>query len=391
MNPDLKIESRQIPLGRPFFDEKEIEANRRIFDSSWVINGPEVRKFEAIFKNYIGVKNASAVISCTAGMHLALSAFHLKPAEEVLLPTFNFIAAGLSVLQAGARPAFVDIDQRTGTLDAADLKRRVTPRSKAILALHCVGFPCAINEILQVALANGLKVVEDAAHALGASYAGQRIGNHGDAVTFSFGPLKMICTGMGGMVTSGDASLIEKINQLRSYGMDKSMWDRREVASPWSYSVSELGHNFRMTDFQAALGIEQMKKLDLFISVRRQLAARYDKELKELGFFDFFEPPSEAEAVPLYYAVKLIDGKGPSCRDDLVRFLIERGVGASVHWDPPLHLHPLFQRLGYRHGDFPQTEKLSKQVLSLPLHPAMTDEDVDYVTGRIREFFESRR
>lgn len=387
MNPGVKAAARKIPLGRPFFDEREQEAVRRVLATEWILNGPEVRAFEGAFRSYVGAARASGVSSCTAGMHLALSALGVGREDEVLLPAFNFIAAGLAVLQAGARPVFVEVDTATGNLDLKDLERRITDKTKAILALHYAGFPAPMAEIMAVAGARGLKVVEDAAHALGSSYGGRKIGAWGDATAFSFGPLKMICTGMGGMVTSNDAGLIEKVNSLRSYGMDKSMWDRREALRPWSYSVGDLGHNFRMTDVAAAMGIVQMDKLESFVETRRRLVARYDEGLGGLGRFEFFTVPRGAAVAPLYYAVKTAGG----WRDDLALFLIERGIGASVHWDPPLHLHPLFGPFGFRAGDLPCTERLAKEVISLPLHPAMTDEDADYVIGAVREFFSRRR
>jgi dTDP-4-amino-4,6-dideoxygalactose transaminase len=380
-SPEVKAQ-KKIPLGRPVFDEREIEANRKIFDSPWVINGPEVRRFEEAFKTWIQAPHASAVSSCTAGMHLALSALKIKAGDEVLLPAFNFIAGGLSVLQAGAKPVFAEVNPQTGNLDINDLEKRITPRTRAVLALHYAGYPCALRPLTELAKNKGIKVIEDAAHALGARYENKNIGCHGDATVFSFGPLKMICTGMGGVVTSPDKDLIASVNSLRTYGMDKSMWDRREADMPWSYGVTELGHNFRMTDFQAALGIIQMEKLSGFTAIRKRLAARYDETLKKLPFVELFKPEPGADPVPLYYAVKIKNG----ARDKLALYLISKGIGASVHWDPALHEHILFRQFGFKRGDFPKTEALARETISLPLFPAMTDEDVDLILGHIDDF-----
>lgn len=388
MTPDSKqAGQKKIPLGQPVFGPEEPAAVQEVFKQAWVLNGPKVREFEKQFAEAIGVPFAASVSSCTAGMHLALAAYDFPEGSEVLLPAFNFVADGLSVLQPGLRPVFVDVDPDTANIDIADLERRITPRSKAILALHYAGWPCAMDPLMHLAKKHGLKVIEDASHALGSRYNGKNIGALGDATSFSFGPLKMICTGMGGMVTTADARLNARICSDRSYGMDKSMWNRKDSDRPWSYSVNHLGHNFRMTDYQAAMGIEQMKKLGRFIAIRRELSERYDRLLAGLGAFDFLKPEPKAEPVPLYYAAKL---KDTSVRDGLAMFLVQQGIGASVHWDPPLHVHPLYERLGYREGQFPKAEKLAKAILSLPLYPAMTVQDVDRIAETIASFLKGK-
>ena len=188
-------------------------------------------------------------------------------------------------------------------------------------------------------------------------------------------------------MTSHDQKLIDKINSLRSYGMNKSMWDRRDDAMPWSYAVSDLGHNFRMTDFQAALGMVQMTKLDRFTQIRRELVSRYEMALKKIPQIEFFEPEKQASPVFLYFAFKIRSGGESSLRNRLALFLIEKGIGASVHWDPPLHQHPLFSKNGLTKENFKVTEALSREVVSLPLFPAMTGEDVDYIVEKVSEFF----
>ncbi len=379
--------AKKIPLGQPVFGPEEPLAVQEVFKQAWVLNGPTVRAFEKQFAQAVGVPFAAAVSSCTAGMHLALAAYDFPAGSEVLLPAFNFVADGLSVLQAGLVPVFVDVNPRTANMDVEDLARKVTPKSKAILALHYAGWPCAMDRVMELAKKNGLKVVEDASHALGSAYGGKRIGAIGDVTSFSFGPLKMICTGMGGMVTTADAKLNARISSDRSYGMDKSMWNRKDSDRPWSYSVQHLGHNFRMTDYQAAMGIEQMKKLERFIAIRKQLSEHYDRLLGPMKAFDFFQAEPKAEPVPLYYAAKL---KDPALRDPLAMFLVEQGIGASVHCDPPLHVHPLYEKFGYKEGQFPATEKLAKAILSLPLYPAMTTQDVDRIAETIDSFLKGK-
>lgn len=386
MSTELKSNTKPIHLGQPSFDGREVEAIKKVFDSPWVLDGPHVRKFEEAFRNYIGAPYAASMCNCTAGMHIALNALGLKQGDEVLLPVFNFAAAGLAVLQAGCRPLFVDVNPITGNLDPKDAEKRITDKTKAILVLHYSGRPAAMDQIFTLARKHNLRIVEDAAHALGAVYQGRKIGTLGDATVFSFGPLKMICTGMGGMVTSQDAAVNEKLVTLRSYGMNKSMWNRQESKMPWSYSVTDLGHNFRMTDFQAALGIVQLEKLDEFIRLRKKYANQYDESLKDLKIVKFFEPEENAVSVPLYYSIKIIKKGDLTIRDRLALFLKECGIGVSVHWDPALHLHPLYQSLGYQEGQYPHSELLTKQVLSLPLSPVISENEVNYIIEKMRFF-----
>ncbi len=380
--------NRKIALGQPILEAEERQAIQDVVESPWILNGPQVRAFEEMFKEYTGAKFASAVSSCTAGMHLSLSAYGFKSGDEVLIPTFNFIAAGLSILQAGLKPVFVDVNKATGNLDPEDLERKITPQSKAILLLHYAGTPAHMTSISAIAEKHGLKIVQDAAHALGSSFEGVKIGNWKDATSFSFGPLKMICSaGMGGMVTSNDEVFIQKINSLRSYGMNKSAWDRKESQRPWSYQIHDLGHNFRMTDIQAAMGMVQMKKLDGFIQRRKEISERYSEFLKNESLFELMEVEDGSDAVPLYYAFRVKSG----LRNDLGMFLVENQVGASVHWDLPLHDHPLFHPFVPSGSEFPQSIELANEVLSLPLHPRLSDEDVDVVIDFIKEFLSKHK
>ncbi len=382
MNPNVKTETRKIPLGRPVFNQEEAQALAKVCETPWVLDGPEVRKFEECFKNYTGAVGAASVSNCTAGMHLALVALGLPEGSEVLLPAFNFVADGLSVLQARLKPCFVEVNPETGNMDVKDLAKRITRNTKAILALHYAGYPSNMDAILALAKENNIKIVEDASHALGASYRGKKVGAIGDATVFSFGPLKMICTGMGGMVTANDPAIAEKIASLRSYGMNKSMWNRRESKRPWNYLVSELGHNFRMTDFQATMGIIQMAKLPHFIEVRKKLSARYSEGLRSISAISFFSAEPGSEPVPLYYVIKV----KKEFRDGLAIHLNEKGIGASVHWDPALHRHPLYQDLKLSDYNFPKSDELAAQIMSLPLSPVMTEEDVDYIVDHIKDY-----
>lgn len=376
---------KKIPLARPLLGKEELDKIREVFSSGWILNGPFVQEFEKKFREYIGAKFAIAVTSCTAGMDLALKALDVKEGE-VILPAFNFIAAGIAVLQNNAKPVFVDVDKKTGNIDPEKLKEKIGKKTKAILICHYAGLPADMKAILEISHDYNIPLIEDAAHALGSEYKGKKIGNFGDVTVFSFGPIKMITTGMGGMITTENQEIDRKIRIMRSYGMDKSAYEREtaEKGIPWKYSINTLGHNYRMTDISAAIGLVQLSKLEEFIAQRRKNAEHLTKEL---GKIKEIIPPTEPEDykhVYLYYVIKVKNG----LRDKLGIELLRRGIGVSVHWDPPLHLHALMRKFGYKEGDFPITEKLSKEVLTLPVGPNLAYKDIEYIANSIKEVLE---
>jgi dTDP-4-amino-4,6-dideoxygalactose transaminase len=243
-----------------------------------------------------------------------------------------------------------------------------------------------MDPILEIASDYNILVVEDAAHALGSEYKGGKVGTLGDITVFSFGPIKMITTGMGGMITTNNGDIDNKIRVLRSYGMDKSAYEREisRSSQPWRYLIKMLGHNFRMTDIAAAIGLIQLSKLEHFIEKRRNFAEILTKELKIINEIEPPIEPREFKHVYLYYVIKVKNG----LRDKLAKYMLKKGIGVSVHWDPPLHLHNLMRKYGYKEGDFPITEKLSKEVLTLPMGPHLTFEDLEYIVNSIKEVFE---
>jgi dTDP-4-amino-4,6-dideoxygalactose transaminase len=376
---------RPIAFGEPFVDEEDKQSLLSIFESQWLINGPKVREFEEALSGYVGSRFACGVNSCTAGMHVAMAGTGVREGDEVIMPAFSFVANGIAVLQLNAIPRFVDVDPFTFNMDADQIESKISERTKAILVLHYAGLPADMNRILEVAERHDLAVVEDAAHALGSVCAGKKIGDFGDATVFSFGPLKMIVTaGMGGMVTTRDEGLDEKIRCLISYGMNKSAYDRQDGDRPWRYVVNELGHNFRMTDAAAAMGISQLKKIDWILAQRRRLAEVYNRGLNEVRGIEVpFTSPDFVHSY-LYYVIKVDQDSYGMSRDKLALLLRGKGIGVSVHWDPPLHMHNLLRRFGYKRGDFPVAEELSNTVLSLPLHCNLTEDDVGFICSTIR-------
>lgn len=382
----LSVE-RKVALGGPCLGEEEFEATRKIFGRQWIADGPEVRRFEDVLKQYTGSPFAAAVANGTAGLHLALAALDLPAESEVLLPSLNFVADGLSILHARLRPVFVEADPKTGNMDPQDLAKKITSKAGAILVLHYAGYPADMNKIQELAKKHRLKVVEDAAHGLGAVYDGKPVGSLGDAGVFSFGPLKLITTGSGGMVACRDESMHQKMVILRAYGMDKSGLQPQHKSKPWKIHVEDLGHNYKMNDFQAAVGIVQLSRLEELVNARKKCVARYQEALAKIKAIHFFEVLPGAVPVPLYYVVKIQEAGRPALRDELLFFLRQRGIEAGVHWDPPLHCQPLFRSYGYAPGDLLRTEELASQMLTLPLSSAMKEDDLEYTVQAIASFF----
>jgi dTDP-4-amino-4,6-dideoxygalactose transaminase len=380
----------QILLGMPLIDDEEISMVSEVLKSKWILNGPMVERFEDDFRNKLGVPYSAAVTCCTTGMHLAFSLLNIGEGDEVLLSGFNFIGGGLTVLQNNAYPVFVDIDPVTFNIDADQIEEKITTRTKAIFVLHYAGMAANMDKILELAEKHNLYVIEDAAHSLGSEYKGRKIGTLGDITVFSFGPMKAMTTAMGGMVVCKDEDNDKKVRVLRSYGMDSSVRQRIGTDKPWFYEVNELGHNFRMTDISAAIGIVQLKKLDSFISKRRELSFYLTKLLKDVpGIHPPVELP-ECKHSFLYYVIKVEREHFNKSRDELALYLRSKGVNVSVHWDPPLHLHPLFKKYNYNEGRLPISEAIAKQVLTLPMYPGLSREDIEKIAFLINEYVTSQ-
>jgi len=376
----------QILLGMPLIGDEEISMVSEVLRSKWILNGPMVERFEADFKDKLGVSHAAAVTCCTTGMHLAFSLLNIGDGDEVLLSGFNFIGGGLTVLQNNAYPVFVDIDPVTFNIDPGQIEKKITSKTKAIFVLHYAGMAANMDPILELAEKHNLYVIEDAAHSLGSEYKGRKIGTLGDITVFSFGPMKAITTAMGGMMVCKEKDNDRKVRILRSYGMDASVRERSNAEKPWSYKVNDLGHNFRMTDVSAAMGVVQLKKLDSFISTRRELSFYMSELLEDIpGICPPVELPGCKHSF-LYYVIKVEEEQLSKSRDELALYLRSNGVSVSVHWDPPLHLQPLFKEYNCGEGSLPVSEAMAKQVLTLPMYPGITREDIERIVFLVREF-----
>jgi len=375
-----------LPLSRPVIGEEEIKEVVDTLRSGWITTGPRVERFEEKFKEYLGISEAVAVSSGTAGLHLALLAAGIGPGDEVITSTMTFAATANAIVLCGARPVFVDCDPNTLNMNLGSIPGRVNRNTKAILPVHFAGQPCDMDGLAEIADRNNLRIIEDAAHALGAEYKGRKIGTIGDSTIFSFHPIKAITTGEGGMVVTRHQDWAERMRLLRFHGMRTSAWQRYSGCRLPAYSVELPGFKYTMMDLQAAIGIHQMDRLEEFIRRRAILAGLYDEGFEGV---EGLRPLSRVRYPRRHgwhlYVVKLDLECLSLDRDTFVEILKSRKIGAGIHF-PALHLQPYYQeRWGYGRGDFPNAESVSERILSLPLFPAMTEEDVAYVVETVRE------
>ena len=379
-----------LPYCLPFIGEEEIAEVADSLRSGWVTTGPKVKRFEQEFAAYVGVKHAIAVNSCTAALHTSLAALGVGPGDEVIVPTLTFCATANVVVHLGATPVIVDVDQNFHMSFEA-VCRAITPRTKAIVPVHYGGQACSLREILALADAHGIPVVEDAAHAAGADYDGRKIGSHGRAVCFSFYAIKNMTTGEGGMVTTDDDDLAARIRLLSLHGMSRDAWKRYTEAGSWYYEVLEPGYKYNMTDIQASLGIHQLRRLDGFIRRRQEIAAMYDNAFSDLPEIRLpAQLPGRNHTFHLY-PIRLNADLLQLNRSEFIDELRARNIGTSVHFIP-LHRHPLYRdRYGYRPEQFPVAEEIYQGLLSLPLYPKMTDRDAADVIEAVRETVAAQR
>jgi dTDP-4-amino-4,6-dideoxygalactose transaminase len=379
------IATQSVPFHVPFLGEEEIRAVTETLESGWITTGPKTHCFEEAFARFIGVRHALAVSSCTAALHLSLEASRLREGDEVLVPTLTFAATGEVVAYFKAKPVLVDVDPVHFNLSLEDVRRKITPKTRVVIPVHFGGHPCSMDSILDLAAANGLTVIEDAAHALPAKYRGQSIGTLSPLTAFSFYATKTLTTGEGGMVTTNDASLADRIALMRLHGMSRDAWKRYTAEGTWRYEITEAGYKYNLTDPQAALGLVQLSKCEEMWRRRVAIAQKYDKALASL---EAYGTPKVAEGVQNAWHLYVILVKRSALRihrDRVMEELRQRGIGTSVHFIP-LHLHPYYQRTwGYRPGEFPVAEDYFDRCISLPIYPGMTDEDLHRVIEALHD------
>jgi dTDP-4-amino-4,6-dideoxygalactose transaminase len=376
--------SSYLVFGNPAIEEAEIEAVARTIRSGWLGTGPRVAEFEEVFRSHTGAEYALALNSCTAGLHLALMCLDLKPGDEVITTPMTFCATANAIIHAGGRPVFADIEPGTMNIDPAQIEAALTARTRAIVPVHFAGRPCNMDAIIAIARRHGLSVIEDAAHAIESSYKGRKIGNIGDATVFSFYVTKNIVTGEGGMVTTNRQDWADRIKVLGLHGMGKDAWKRYNDDGYRHYDVLYPGFKYNMMDIQAAIGVEQMKRVDAYHRRRQEIWDRYSSAFAQLPLILPAAPEPETVAALHLYTPLLDLSRVKITRDEFQRRLHERNIGTGVHFTA-LHLHSYYRKtFGYKPDDFPNAQFVSDRTISLPLSAKLTDADVQDVIGAVR-------
>jgi dTDP-4-amino-4,6-dideoxygalactose transaminase len=371
----------KYPLSDIDLGKEEEQEVLKVLRSRWLSTGPVTQRFEKTFSEYLGGGYAIAVSNGTAALHLALKSLDLKEGDEVILPSLTFIATANAVLYIGAKPIFADIVSKEDlNISPEEIERKITKKTKAIIVMHYGGYPCDMKAILGIAKRHGLYVIEDAAHAPGAEYQGKRCGFIGDIGCFSFFSNKNLVTGEGGMVVTRNKTWAEKVRRMRSHGMEALSWDKYRGHLS-SYDVGGLGYNYRITEIQSALGLVQLKKLDRNNKKRKKLVEVYRQELQEVDKISI--PFPKFKGNPSYHLFPIL--VAPSIdRNKVMERLKDFGIQTSVHY-PPVHLFSLYRkRFGFKMGMLPKTEEVSRREVTLPLHPRMNDEDVKWITKKLK-------
>jgi perosamine synthetase len=374
-----------VPFHVAAVGEEEARAAADVIRSGWLTMGQRTFEFERQFAAYVGAPHAIAVVSGTAALHLALEAFGIEAGDEVLLPTTTFTATAEVVCYLGAKPVLVDVEPRTMNLDPADVARRITSRTKAIIPVHIAGVPCEMEAILALASEHGLRVVEDAAHALPASYHGTPIGALSEVTAFSFYATKTLTTGEGGMLTTSNDKVAERVRIMRLHGIEREAWKRYSGDGSWFYQVLEAGYKYNMTDIAAAIGLVQLGKCDDLSAARHAIAERYTAAFSEIPSLQVPDNQHDRKTSWHLYVLRIHPEKLSIDRDRFISELKNRGIGTSVHFIP-LHLHPFYQKsFGYKPGDFPAAEAEYARALSLPIYPTMTGAEINAVIQAVAD------
>ena len=368
-----------IPYGRQSIDDKDIQAVVDVLKSDYLTTGPKVSEFEKRVAEYVGAKYAVAVNSGTAALHIACLAAGIKEGDEVITSPITFAASSNCVLYCGGTPVFADIDD-TYNIDPEEIEKKITDKTKAIIPVHYTGQPCDMDRIEEIAKKHNLIIIEDAAHALGASYKGKKIGSMSHMTCFSFHPVKPITTGEGGMVVTDDDELYKRLMLFRSHGITRDEELMTENQGGWYYQQLELGYNYRITDISCALGLSQMDKLNSFIARRKEIADAYDKAFAGVEGIKIPTRMADCESDWHLYMVKV----KPERRQEIFHRLRQAGIGVNVHYIP-VYKHPYYQRNGYDKCCCDQAEKFYAGAISLPIFPGLSVEQQEYVIKTLIE------
>nr|WP_204955976.1 UDP-4-amino-4,6-dideoxy-N-acetyl-beta-L-altrosamine transaminase [Metabacillus crassostreae] len=384
------IRDSYLPYGRQWIDEEDIQSVVNILKGDYLTTGPAVAEFEQAVASYVGAMYAVAFSNGTAALHGACFAAGIGEGDEVITTPMTFAASSNCVLYQGGKPVFADIDPKTYNIDPKNVEALINENTKAIIPVHFTGQPVDIDELHQLAKKHNLVVIEDAAHAMGATYKGDKIGSLSDMTMFSFHPVKHITSGEGGIITTNNEEYYQKLLQFRSHGITREPNKLVENHGPWYYEMQFLGFNYRITDIQAALGTSQLKKLDKFVDLRKKYVSLYNKAFKEIDGIQTPYQDQNGESSWHLYIIRLDLDKLSVSRKAVFEALVNENIGVNVHYIP-VHLLPYYTKLGYQRGICPIAEKLYEEIITLPLFPAMIEEDIMDVIAAVNKVFNNYR
>jgi len=370
-----------IPYGHQKINNDDIEAVVSALKSDWITQGPLVKEFEDKISEYCGSKYAVAVSSGTAALHCAYYAAGIKNGDEVIMPAQTFIATSNAVLYLGAKPVFCDIDLETCNIDTSLIEGLITKKTKAIVPVHIAGEPCNMDEILKIADKYNLVVIEDACHALGSEYKGKKIGSISDMTVFSFHPVKSITTGEGGVICTDNKEYYNAMCNFRTHGISQQEESERKIKEPWYFEMQDLGYNYRITDFQCALGKTQLSKLNNFIEKRKKIAKYYNDTLKNINGL-VLPAFNNSNTSSLHLYIVRVD---KNIRREVFTKLRGAGIGVQVHYIPVYH-HPYYRKNGFDNFSLHNTEKYYETCISLPIYPDLKQKDQDFVIEKLKDF-----
>lgn len=377
-----------LPFSRPAISQEAINDVVDCLKSGWLATGPRVAQFTEALKTYFSAPYALPLTSATAGLHLALLAMQLEPGDEVITTPLTFVATLNTIVLAGAKPVLIDIDPKTLNMDMNLLEQAITDHTRVILPVHFAGLPVDLDPLSEIAAHYELRVLEDAAHAIGSEYKGKLIGSFGDTQVFSFHPNKNMTTGEGGCVVTRDQQLADQIARLRFHGIDRQAWNRYGKNGSQDYEVVLPGYKYNMMDIQAAIGIHQLKELNGFIARRNDLANRYQEALSDWPQWDLPERPAYDHLHAWHIYTPLINESVAGMdRNEFMQAMKDRNIGTGLHYRAA-HLYPFYrQAFGFKLGDFPHAEDVGERIVSLPLFPSMTDAEHDRVLDVMYSIF----
>lgn len=377
-----------LPFSKPTISEAAIDDVVTCLRSGWITTGPRVAQFTEDLQTYSGAPYALPLASATAGLHLALLAMNLQPGDEVITTPLTFAATLNTIVLAGAKPVLIDIDPGTLNMDMNLLEAAITPRTRVIMPVHFAGLPVDLDVVYDVANRHGLRVLEDAAHAIGSAYKGKRIGSFGDTQVYSFHPNKNMTTGEGGCVVTRDQALAEQVALLRFHGIDRQAWNRYSKGGSQDYEIVLPGFKYNMMDIQAAIGIHQLRELDGFVARRNALAKRYQEALSDWPQWTLPKAPDYDHLHSWHIYTPLInEDVAKMDRNQFMQAMKDHNIGTGLHYRA-VHLYPYYREtFGFKLGDFPNAEDVCDRIVSLPLFPTMTDANLDRVLDAMYDIF----